>query len=383
VIVASSLGTAGALLKISVAEAHFSLARPVVGAQATHRARRIIYVIVDTQHGRGIGELACVDAPTWGDPSTDEGLAHLVNHAIPRVLVAAKSRHDGALPSFAVSSVLGSSRLDLACASVLEMALLDAELRSESLSLGHWLGVDASHVALGVTVAGTTLHEIAKSAEEAMSQGAQRLRAKVSPGRAFATADVLRESGGSEVSIHLDANGSFDRSVASTDILASLEGFSLTCLEQPLPGSDLAAVASLRSLMTTPICLDESVGSIRAIKDVARYEAAQGICIKPVRFGGIRGALGAIKQASDAGLACFIGGMFESSLGRSVVQTLASLEAVDWISDTSPASSYLEGVDGEDSPTAGSVTLWSDSGVGPWPEMGKLLGITEFEAADS
>jgi o-succinylbenzoate synthase len=383
VIVASSLGAAGALLRITVADVHYSLASPVVGAHGTHQARRIVYVMVDTEQGRGIGELACVDLPAWGDPSTEQCLAHLVNHAIPRVMAAAASRLDGALASFSVSSVLGTNRLDLACASVIEMALLDAELRNASLSLGGWLGVTASHVARGVTVGGSTLHEIAHNAEQAMSHGAARLRAKVSPGRAFATAEVLRDCGGDEVTIHLDANGSFDRSVASLDVLASLESVSITCLEQPLAGNDLAAVASLRSLMATPICLDESVTSIRSIKDVARYEAAQGVCIKPVRFGGIRGALGAITQASLSGLACFVGGMFESSLGRSVVQALAGLEEVTWISDTAPASSYLQGVDDENSAADGPLELWSHPGIGPWPEVQKLQHIAEFVAVDS
>ena len=382
-IVASSLGAAGALEKITVAEGHFSLLRPVVGAHGTHQSRRVIYVIVDTHNGRGIGELACVEVPAWGDPSTAQSLAHLVNHAIPRVMAAARARPDGSLPSFAVNSLLGGTRLDLACASVLEMAMLDVELRGASLSLRTWLGVEETEVSRGVTVGGTTLRDLASGAEEAVEQGAQRLRAKVSPGRAFATAHVLRACGGTEMAVHLDANGSFDRSEASLDILNSLESLALTCLEQPLAGNDLAAVASLHSEITTPICLDESVSSIRTITDIFRYQAAQGVCIKPVRFGGIRAALGAIVRARDVGLNSFIGGMFESSLGRNVVQTLAGLEAVTWVSDTAPSSSYLTGVDELNSPAFGPVTLCNDPGVGPWPELRNLQVIAEFTNPDS
>ena len=95
-IVARSLEDAGAPIKVSLIEARTTLKTPVLAAKAEHRERRLIYLAIDTQHGRGMGELATVEQPSWGDPTTEAVLAHLVELAIPRLFEAAAARENQA-----------------------------------------------------------------------------------------------------------------------------------------------------------------------------------------------------------------------------------------------------------------------------------------------
>lgn len=351
----------------------------MVSAQGTHAQRRIVYCSVETQHGRGFGELATVEQPSWGDPSTNETVSYLIATAIPRLLEASKARDGGALASYLVGPLLGGSRIGNAAASLIEMALLDAELRCSSMNLASWLGVEHASVRRGATIGGASIAELEVAAYRALEAGAQRLRAKVDPERAFASGAALRNMAGDQIAVQLDANGSFDLSGSSIEILRSLEALDIACLEQPLIGADLAAMAQLHSLISIPLCLDETVASLRTITDVARYGAANAVCIKPVRFGGVRGAVAAIEQANAGHLSCFIGGMFESGLGRSLIQALAGLPSVDMVSDTAPADTYLEQDPCALTPSAsGEPLLWSHLGVGPWPDEAQLTPIAVF-----
>jgi O-succinylbenzoate synthase len=381
VIVARSLEDAGAPIKVRLIEARTTLKTPVLAAKAEHRERRLIYLAIDTQHGRGMGELATVEQPSWGDPTTEAVLAHLVELAIPRLFEAAAARENQALPSFAVGPLSNGSRIDAAAGSLVEMALLDAELRVAGVSMAQWLGLTRTHVDRGATIGGSSEAEMKAVAAEALDTGATRLRVKIDPRNAFERAQWLRAVSGESIQLQLDANGSFTADEASREILQSLSTFDLTCIEQPLLGGDLTAVAALRSSIDSPIFLDESVASQRTISDIARYGAADGVCIKPVRFGGIRGTVAAVTQAQRSGLSVFMGGMFESGLGRSALQTLAGLDGVTGISDTTPADTYLAHDPCAREPSAsGNPELWAEPGVGPWPEGAVLTTIAEFLA---
>jgi L-alanine-DL-glutamate epimerase-like enolase superfamily enzyme len=65
-----------------------------------------------------------------------------------------------------------------------------------------------------------------------------------------------------------------------------------------------------------PLSIDESLRSIQDLRNVERYHAASVVCIKPTRVGGRAVARTMVEEALQMGLTPYIGGFFETALGR-------------------------------------------------------------------
>ena len=123
--------------------------------------------------------------------------------------------------------------------------------------------------------------------------------------------------------------------------MAGLDDFGLACVEQPLPAADLAGHGRLSRQLATPICLDESITS-EARLDQALHRGSCGVvCLKPSRLGGLLAAGRAQDRCREAGVPAWIGGMFESTLGRSANLAVASLPGCILPGDLSPADRTL------------------------------------------
>jgi O-succinylbenzoate synthase len=157
------------------------------------------------------------------------------------------------------------------------------------------------------------------------------------------------------------------------DELMSLEAFDLTCIEQPLSTSDLTATAALAEVLRTPICLDETITSLRSARDAIRYGACSVFCLKPSRLGGVRATLGILEMARAANMGVFMGGMFETGLGRAALGALAGHPGATLISDVAAPITYLESDPCSLKPPADSLQgLHREPGIGPWPDRSEL-----------
>ena len=70
--------------------------------------------------------------------------------------------------------------------------------------------------------------------------------------------------------------------------------------------------------MTTPIALDESLSSLARVREAVDRGACRVACLKPGRLGGIFAAVAAAQLCASSDVECFVGGFFESGLGRAV-----------------------------------------------------------------
>lgn len=84
--------------------------------------------------------------------------------------------------------------------------------------------------------------------------------------------------------LQVDANQAYARSDGAH--LAKLDPCELLLIEQPLDEYDSLGHVELLRVITTPICLDESITSFRAAKDALLLKATSIINIKPGRVGG-------------------------------------------------------------------------------------------------
>jgi o-succinylbenzoate synthase len=358
-------------------------------AAGVHRNRSLLFVRVETAEGDGWGESAAMSGGTSVDPSVDQLAPALEERGLRRLVDASRAR-GGHLPQGnEIAQLFGSSAVDRMVGAVLEMAVLDAELRLTGQALADALGIEAGFATMPVGAAvgipatrdvGTLRDDVARQ----VAQGISRLRLKIAPGWDVEPVRALRQQH-PDLSVQVDANGSYrleadpdDRDAAVR--LGALAEFDVRCVEQPLPPADLVAHAELARRIDVPIGLDESLTSPRRVLDALRNESCRVACLKPGRLGGIGATRRADAACREAGVAVFVGGFFEAGLGRAANLALAAhlasnpaQSADGLVGDLSDPSSYLE-VDPCGYPEArrGWVKVPTGPGVGQPPDQAIL-----------
>ncbi|HUY66927.1 MAG TPA: o-succinylbenzoate synthase [Acidimicrobiales bacterium] len=319
------------------------LVRPIATAKGIHRSRPLVFVqVLGRSHGdavEGWGECAAL-----GDASYDPEYASVSSEALERTIVPALfeqvvgDAHRLPPPSALDPVRQFASGTPLAFAA-LEMAVADTHLRAEGRSLAALLGVDRRSVELGAMAGlAPSPDRLVARIGELVDAGFTRVKVKVAPGTDVEHLEAVRRSW-PDLRLQADANGSYG--AGDDGHLRGLDRFDLLCLEQPFDRMDLAAHARLAAAMSTPICLDESLGSPADVEEALAMGACSVVCVKPARLGGLGAALQVIDSCAAAGVPLWMGGMFESGYARSVNTTLAALAGFAWPGDLSPAATYL------------------------------------------
>jgi O-succinylbenzoate synthase len=121
----------------------------------------------------------------------------------------------------------------------------------------------------------------------------------------------------------------------------ALDGFGLLCIEQPFARDDLDSHRALAARMATPVCLDDSLDSPEAVEEAVSTGACSVVCVKPARLGGVASALDVVDRCLSTGVPWWVGGMFESGIGRRVTTVLGALPGASLPGDLAPPGTYL------------------------------------------
>jgi O-succinylbenzoate synthase len=357
--------------------AELPLVRPIATAKGIHRSRPLVFVQVQCRgHGEpveGWGECAAL-----GDASYDQEDVSVAAEALERTIVPALFEQVAGdarrlPPPSALDPVRRSTPGTPLAFAALEMAVADAHLRAEGRAWAALLGVEQRTVELGA-VAGLALSPdgLVARVGELVDAGFARVKVKVAPGSDVGHLEAVRRSWPG-LRLQADANGSYG--AGDDGHLRGLDRFGLLCLEQPFDRMDLAAHARLAAGMSTPICLDESLGSPADVEGALAMGACSVVCVKPARLGGLGAALQVIESCGTAGVPMWMGGMFESGYARAVNTTLAALAGFAWPGDLSPTATYLRDdvVPGPQLSRRGpagalAASLSSGPGMGPPPD---------------
>jgi O-succinylbenzoate synthase len=368
------------LTGVELVRVELAFSNEVGTAAGVHRERPVLYVRVVADEAEGWGECAALGDATAVDPPLDEVEALAVDRAAPRLCGASTAR-GGQLPRAAeVPQLFGTSPADRMLAAAFEMAVTDAELREAGRSLAESLGTGPGFEALPVGAvvgipAGRDQHSLLAEVADAVAAGATRLRMKIEPGWEREPVRLVR-SAHPELVIQVDANGSFRDTDDDVATLSALADSGVLCVEQPLPPADLVALAQFARKLPVPICLDESLTTPRRVLDALRNEACAMACLKPGRLGGVRATRSAHAACAEAGVPAFVGGFFETGLGRASNLALAarlSQDATGLVSDLGDPAGYLS-VDpcGYPPVVDGWVRVPGEPGVGKAPDAGVL-----------
>jgi O-succinylbenzoate synthase len=171
----------------------------------------------------------------------------------------------------------------------------------------------------------------------AVDQGFQRVKLKVRPGWDLEMLRAVRSTFPAHT-FHIDCNSGY--TLDDIDFFKQVDELGLAMIEQPLFHTDLLEHAELQKQLETPICLDESIKSVRDFEWALRLASCRILNIKMGRVGGLSVAIKLHNMARDAGIPCWVGGMLESAIGAGISIELATLDNFTYPNDLFPSSFF-------------------------------------------
>ncbi len=221
-----------------------------------------------------------------------------------------------------------------------ETALLDVWLKERNLSLGEFLGVARDRVDCGVSVGiPNSIEDLITEVGQYVDEGYRRIKLKVEPGWDLGALRAVRDVW-PEIPLQVDANQAYRRSDA--EHLAKFDEFNLLLIEQPLPEDDLLGHKLISSVVSTPICLDESILSVESAESAIEFGATTIVNIKPGRVGGFLTARDIHDLCVEKNIPVWCGGMLETGVGRAANIALAALPGFTLPGDTSASNRYYK-----------------------------------------
>lgn len=290
-------------------------------ATTTVRSCYLVEARTRTADGRevtGWGECVAMEAPLYS-PEHLSGAVEVTRRWLAPALLAVEDLTAETV-AWHLRHVVGHPMAKAA----LEMAVLDAQLRSRDLSFADYLGAVRTSVPSGVSVGiQPSGEETVRVVGEFLDQGYARIKLKIQPGSDLGPVRAVREAFGDDLPFQVDANAAY--TLADVGLLRRLDEFDLLLIEQPLGEADLRQHAELARQVRTPICLDESIVSAEVAADAIALGATSVINVKPGRVGGYLEARRIHDLARANGIPVWCGGMLETGVGRAANAALAAL----------------------------------------------------------
>jgi o-succinylbenzoate synthase len=309
------------------------LVAPFRTSFGVEHTRDVLLVHVVTDDAEGWGECVAMSDPRYSSEYVDAAADVLRRFLVPAVAAAP------ALDANAVAPASHQFKGHRMAKAALETAILDAELRAQGRPLARELGAVHDRVPCGVSVGIMgSIGELLDAVAGYLDAGYVRIKLKIEPGWDVEPVRAVRERFGDDVLLQVDANTAY--TLADARHLARLDPFDLLLIEQPLDEEDVLGHAALSKVLTTPVCLDESITSAKAAADAITLGACSIVNVKPGRVGGYLEARRVHDVCVAHGVPVWCGGMLETGLGRAANVALAALPGFTLPGDTSASDRY-------------------------------------------
>jgi L-alanine-DL-glutamate epimerase-like enolase superfamily enzyme len=235
-------------------------------------------------------------------------------------VIAALDAHAYGNDPYALDELLAGLPPGARCA--LDAALHDCIGKDVDRPLWRLLGVDpAATPVTSFTIGIAPIDEMVAKMREVVDHPI--LKIKLGAGNEIDTIAALRA--GYTGTIRVDANEGWTPEAAAR-ILGELARYDIEFCEQPIPAGSPDKLRWIRERSSIPIVTDEDSKDANDLPALAG--CVDGINIKLVKCGGIRGALAMIHTARALGLKIMLGCMVESAILTTAAAHLSPL--VDW-----------------------------------------------------
>ena len=317
---------------ITLREIRMPLLAPFETSFGATDERRIVLVEVIGEGAAGWGEVTAGEKPFYNEESTDTAWYILRQFAIPKALESPLSAASEA------AALWSNIRGHYMATGGLEAALWDWEAKLRERPLHALIGGVHREIPCGVSIGiKPSIEQLLETIAKEVAAGYQRIKIKIKPGWDIEVLDKVRERF-PRLKLMADANSAY--TLADKAHLKLLDRFYLMMLEQPLAHDDIIDHAKLQQYIETPICLDESIRTVRHAEQAIELAACRIINIKLGRVGGFLRA----KQIHDccqaAGVPVWCGGMLESGVGRAANIALSTLPNFVLPGDVSASKRY-------------------------------------------
>jgi len=364
--------------RVELREIHLKLRERFEISSGSREDRRILLVRLESGDNHAWGECVAAEDPGYSYETTDTAWSVLTEFLVPGLL--GHEMEDARDLLTPVSWVRGHPMAKAG----LEMAAWGLEATRRGTGLVELLGGERGPVAVGVSVGiQPTDDALLRKVEGYLEEGYARIKIKIKPGR---DVEMLREVRRRFPDVRLMADANSAYTLADQGRLAELDDLDLMMIEQPLSYDDLLDHSRLQQSLETPICLDESIHSVRDAELALELDAGRIINIKPGRVGGFAEASRIHDLCMRNGVPVWCGGMLESGVGRAYNIALATLPGFTLPGDISASSRYWEEdvVDPEFQVDGGFMTPGEGVGIGVRVREDRLRELTHrvevFEA---
>jgi len=315
-------------------EVPLTLARPFRSSASIVTERRVLLLTLHAEGLEGWSECVAPAEPTYTYETASIAWDLLTSTLLPAALGLEVDRD-------APASVLRGSREvrghPMAKATV-EMAAWDLAARMKGVPLSAALGGTRASVPVGVAVGMVpTVEELAEIVAGHLEEGYRRVKVKIARGHDVEVLSALRERF-PDLALWADANSAY--SLADAPLLRELDPLGLEMIEEPLAPGALVECARLQDQIETPICLDESIGSLSDVEIALELGSCRVVNLKPGRVGGLAESQAIHEMLRPTALRLWCGGMLESGVGRAHNVALASLPGFDLPGDISASRRY-------------------------------------------
>ncbi len=183
----------------------------------------------------------------------------------------------------------------------------------------------------------TDLAKLLDQITEYVTAGYQRIKLKIRPGYDLKPIDVIRNKF-PDIPLMVDANSAY--TIKDIPHLLQLDGYDLAMIEQPFAANDFLDHAQLQKELQTDICLDENIRTLKDCELAFSLGSCRSINLKIPRVGGITEAMKIVDFCKEKGLLVWLGGMFESGVGRALNVQFASQKIFTFPGDISASDRY-------------------------------------------
>lgn len=337
------------------------LRHPFRSSRGTVHERPVILVALHGDGVTGWGECVALAVRGYAPETAESAWSVLSGRLLPALLRGEPER---------------SWMRDVPMASAaIEMAAWDLAAKRAGRPLCEMLGGSVRPVPAGVSFGFEDDRDaLLRRVEQCLVEGYHRIKLKIEPGRDLETLTHVRARF-PEAVLSADANGGYR--LVDLVRLRELDNLGLAMLEQPLEREDLRGHAILQEALRTPICLDESIRSVKDARLAIAMGSARVINLKPGRVGGFGQALQIHDLCRAGNVPLWCGGMLESGVGRAHNVALATLPGFNVPGDLSASRRYWERdlVQPEWELAAGALTPVEAPGIGIELDRGYIKAL--------
>ena len=303
-------------MRVDVRRRVLPLREPLRAAWGELRARELIEVEIEGADGAiGVGEAAPLE-PYDGVPVA---AVRAALDAYANVLAAAPP---DAEREELLRACLAERELAHALAAV-DVALWDVEAQRAGVPVASLLHPRAlGSIPVNATISAPDRATAAADAVRLVERGYGCLKVKVGMGDDAGRVAAIRAAVGPDVLLRVDANGAWASADEALANLRALLPAGLELVEEPVHGVEL--LADVRDESPVPIAMDETADDVAAIGS----GAADLVCLKIARCGGITGLLRAAVLARAAGSEVYVASTLDGPVGvAAAVHAAAALGA--------------------------------------------------------